>query len=86
MSVEHGVDRLYQIAFYQRCHVVSGGESGNYLERVDGAAVEQHTRHWIPQHARIGSDKSAYLLNRGIELGVAGNLETHLGSNAAVRD
>ena len=79
MSVERGVDRFNQIAFYERCHVVGGGECGNYLERIDGAAVEQYTRYRIPQHARIGPDKSTYLLNRGLELGVRSNLETHLG-------
>ena len=79
MSVARGVDGLYQIAFYQRCHVVSGGECGNYLDRIDGGAVEQYTRHRFPQHARIGPDKGAYLLNRGLELGARSNLETHLG-------
>ena len=68
LSVERGVDGLYQIAFYQGSHIVGGGKCGNNLERIDGAAVEQYTRYRIPQHARIGPDKGAYLLNRGIEL------------------
>ena len=67
-SVARGVDGLYQIAFYQGSHIVGGGKCGNNLERIDGAAVEQYTRYRIPQHARIGPDKGAYLLNRGIEL------------------
>jgi len=78
-SVARGVDGLYQIALYQRCHVVSGRERGNDLDRIDGGTVEQYTRYWFPQHARIGRDKGAYLLNRGLELGVRSNLETHLG-------
>jgi len=34
MRVKHGVDGLYQIVFYRRCNVVSGGECGNYLESI----------------------------------------------------
>jgi hypothetical protein len=45
ISVEHGLDGLYQIALYERRHVVLSGKCNNDLERIlSRDAVEQYTR------------------------------------------
>jgi hypothetical protein len=78
IKVKRGVGGFDQIAFDERRHIVGGAEANNDLKRVGGAAVEQHARGRVDEHAPIGLDKTTHLFNRRIEIGVVCNLKTYL--------
>ena len=71
ISVEHGLDGLYQIALYERRHVVLSGKCNNDLERIlSRDAVEQYTRGGVREDPRIGpgeSDPRRQIRKRALE-------------------
>src|SRR5580704_17109076 len=55
LGIERGVHRVDQITLHGRGFVLGGGKRYDDLERVFGrAAIEQHARSRISEHARMG--------------------------------
>jgi hypothetical protein len=79
LGIECGVHRLDQIALHRRRLVLRGRKRDDDLERVFGcAAVEQHARRRVSEHARMGFDDGAGLFDRQLELGPLRRPEAHL--------
>jgi hypothetical protein len=81
LGIERGVHHLDQIALHGRGLVLDAGESDDDLERVfGGAAIEQHARSRVSEHARMGFDDGADVFQRRLKLGPLRDREAHLGT------